>query len=98
MKFPQLYNGESELWDLLRVLVDKEPGQITNRILYIGDMGSAFNSKAQELETTTTLAMLGTTLSKKEDRLMEAAKIYLKLGDFKQYCNILIELRTTNAK
>jgi hypothetical protein len=31
-------------------------------------------------------------MAKKEDRLLESAKLYLKLGNFKQYCEIMIQL------
>ena len=36
--------------------------------------------------------MLGTALSKKEDRLAEAASLMLKSGNFQEYCEIQKEL------
>ena len=36
--------------------------------------------------------MLGTALSKKEDRMKEAAKLMLKSGNFKEYCEIQMQL------
>ena len=34
------------------------------------------------------MKMLGTALSKKEDRLAEAANLMLKSGNFQEYCEI----------
>jgi hypothetical protein len=38
------------------------------------------------------MSLLGTSLAKKEDRLNEVGKTYLKLGRFKEYCETLITL------
>ena len=38
------------------------------------------------------MKLLGTALSKKEDRLMEAANLMLKSGNFQEYCEIQKEL------
>ena len=38
------------------------------------------------------MKMLGTSLSKKEDRLLEAASLMLKSGNFQEYCEIQIQL------
>lgn len=38
------------------------------------------------------MKLLGTSLSKKEDRLAEAATLMLKSGNFKDYCEIQIQL------
>lgn len=38
------------------------------------------------------MKMLGTALSKKEDRLAEAANLMLKSGNFQEYCEIQIQL------
>ena len=85
-----LSNGQIELWDILNVIANNVPGKINNRILHMSDMAGAYLSKAQFLESSTTMSMLGTALTKKEDRMMECAKIYLKLGQVKEYCEILI--------
>jgi len=39
------------------------------------------------------LKMLGTALSKKEDRLREAASLMLKSGNFQEYCEIMLQLK-----
>lgn len=36
--------------------------------------------------------MLGTALAKKEDRLIEAANLYLKSGNFQEYCELQKEV------
>ena len=38
------------------------------------------------------MKLLGTALSKKEDRLAEAASLMLKSGNFKEYCELMIAL------
>ena len=38
------------------------------------------------------MKMLGTQLSKKEDRLNEAANLMLKSGNFQEYCEIQMQL------
>jgi hypothetical protein len=38
------------------------------------------------------MRMLGTALSKKEDRMREAASLMLKSGHFQEYCEIYMEL------
>lgn len=41
--------------------------------------------------------MLGTALSKKEDRLKEAASLMLKSGNFQEYCEIMMHLKEYEA-
>lgn len=36
--------------------------------------------------------MYNTQWAKKEDRLLEAAKNFLRIGNFKEYCETLMEL------
>jgi hypothetical protein len=38
------------------------------------------------------MKMLGTAMSKKEDRMQEAARLMLKAGNFQEYCNIMMSL------
>lgn len=35
---------------------------------------------------------LGTNFAKKEDRLLECARILLEIGDYRKYCNIMVEI------
>lgn len=38
------------------------------------------------------MQLYNTQFAKKEDRLEEAARLYLRSGNFKEYCEILFEL------
>ena len=38
------------------------------------------------------MSMLGTALAKKEDRMMEAARLQLVSGNFQQYCEIQMQM------
>jgi hypothetical protein len=38
------------------------------------------------------MALLGTQFARKEDRLKEAANVYLKSGRFKDFCEVQCEL------
>ena len=80
------------MWDLIDMIVNKQEVNPANKILHVNDIARAYYSKVQQLETAGPFAYLGTALAKKEDRLAECAKIYLKLGDVKQYCEIMISL------
>ena len=52
----------------------------------------AYQSRARELMQLGGMQLLGTSLSKKEDRLAEAATLMLKSGNFKDYCEIQMQL------
>jgi hypothetical protein len=49
-------------------------------------------SKANKLRRAHGMQMFNTEFSKKEDRLHEAAKLYLRAGNFREYCETMIEL------
>jgi len=90
--FMGLYAGHAELWDLIDTIINKKEIRATNKVLHVNDIAKAYFSKIQNLETAGPFSFLGTALAKKEDRLAECAKMYLKLGDVKQYCEIMISL------
>jgi hypothetical protein len=52
------------------------------RIFHIQDIQQAQISKAQELQQVSGMKMIGTNLSKKEDRMRESAKLMIKAGSF----------------
>ena len=54
----------------------------SHRVKHISDIATAYQSQAQELVQVSGLKMLGTNMSKKEDRLKEAAGLMLKSGNF----------------
>ena len=87
-----LYKDENEFWDLLNMLVNKHEISPENKIRHVNDIVKAYYSKIEQLETAGPFSYLGTALAKKDDRLMECARMYLKLGDIKQYCEIMFTL------
>lgn len=48
--------------------------------------------KADILKKASGMQMYNTPFAKKEDRLQEAAKLYLRTGQFREYCEVLFEL------
>jgi hypothetical protein len=52
------------------------------RINHISDITFVYQTKARDLQQVSGMKMLGTALSKKEDRLMEAANLMIKSGNF----------------
>lgn len=58
------------------------------RVNHIQDIIIAYQSRARELLQMSGMKMLGTALSKKEDRLAEAANLMIKAGNFQEYCDI----------
>jgi WD repeat-containing protein 17 len=55
-------------------------------------MAAAYEAKANELLTVSGFTMLGTVLMKKVDRQIEAAKIFFKIGKYKRYCDIMMDI------
>ena len=58
------------------------------RVNHISDITFAYQTKARELQQVSGMKMLGTSLSKKEDRMLEAANLMMKSGNFEEYCEI----------
>lgn len=87
-----LYAGEKDFWDLLEMILTQKETDSSNRIHHINDIVRAYYSRIQQLETAGPFSYLGTALAKKEDRLGECARMYLKLGNVKRYCEIMISL------
>lgn len=91
--FLYMIDGQTEFWDILKVIMDKNHyGDIGSRVLHISDMAGAYESKANELLTVTGFSMLGTVMMKKRDRQLSSAKTYFKLGKFKQYCDLMMQI------
>jgi len=91
-KFFVAYSGDNELWDLLDLMINSKQANSSNKILHVNDLPKAYHSRIQELETASPFSFLGTPLAKKETRMMECAKMYLKLGEVKKYCKMMISL------
>ena len=45
-----------------------------------------------KLKSATGMQLYNTQYAKKEDRLQEAAKRFLRVGDFRNYCEAMFEL------
>ncbi len=95
-----MYTGHNELWELVEAAavtatkVGAAPLAIEGKIAALSKIAQSYYAKIQKLETASPFSFLGTPLSKKEDRMAECAKMYLKLGNFKAYCELMISLST----
>lgn len=81
--------------ELLAVLENIKQGTPTYesaRIAHISDLVSIFKAKVEDLSTSSNLAYLGTEFARKEERMAECAKLLLSIGDFKGYCEIMMEV------
>lgn len=90
--FFRFRTGEEDFFDNLKYIKYQTSVNANNQILPIEELYSNRSSKATELETASGMAYLGSSLAKKDDRLKESAKTHLKLGNIKQYCEIMIKL------
>jgi WD repeat-containing protein 17 len=90
--FFRFRNGEDDFFDILNFIKYRIEVNTNNTILPVEELYSNRITKANQLETASDMAYLGSSLAKKEDRLKESAKTHLKLGNVKQYCEIMIKL------
>ena len=84
--------GENDFFDILNSILNSKPCPPNNQVLPVAELAEAFRSRAQELESASGMAFLGSALAKKEDRLQEAAKIHMKLGNVQNYCELMIKV------
>ena len=84
LKFFQGIDGQEELWAMAYIVKGDAPGLDTERLRvhHITDVSAAYSSKATSLLQATQMSMLGTALAKKEDRMLEAARLQLVSGNF----------------
>ncbi|OMJ89434.1 hypothetical protein SteCoe_8434 [Stentor coeruleus] len=92
LTFFRFRTGEDDFFEIVNYIKYHKEVNMNNIILPIEELFSSRSSKATELETASGMAYLGSSLAKKEDRLKEAAKTHLKLGNIKQYCELMIKL------
>ncbi|CAG9324590.1 unnamed protein product [Blepharisma stoltei] len=85
-------SGEEDFFDMLNYIFNSKGCNPNNQILPIEALCTAKKTRADELEQASGMAYLGSALAKKEDRLIEAAKIHLKLGNLQKYCELMIKL------
>jgi len=89
--FFSLLDGQNEFWDMLKVIIKDAPGSLHHRVLHISDISSAVESHAIELTKSKSLKIRG-NFGKKEDRKRKGAELFLKLGNYKEFCEIMIQL------
>jgi hypothetical protein len=92
LRFFQVQDGQEEFWAMVSIIAGQGTRPHPKRINHISDITFVYQTRARELQQVSGMKMLGTTLSKKEDRLNEAASLMLKSGNFQEYCEIQKEL------
>lgn len=92
LTFFRFRTGEDDFFEILNFIKNNTSVNINNQVLPIEELYSSRSSKATELETASGMAYLGSALAKKDDRLKESAKTHLKLGNLRQYCELMIKL------
>eukprot|EP00727_Mastigamoeba_balamuthi_P011385 m51a1_g687 hypothetical protein (951) ;mRNA; f:322611-326513 len=86
-------DGTTELWDLVVCSLTGQQCPMENRVIHTKDIMRKNEARCIELEAVRSQAFIpGIGAARKEDRLAEAAVIRLRLGQFKEYCEIQIEL------
>ena len=73
------------------MIIKNVPGSQHNRVLHISDISSAVESHAKELTKSKSLKITG-QFGKKEDRKRKGAELYLKLGKYKEFWEVMIDL------
>lgn len=81
-----MYDGQTELFSIVESIREKMPSAQNSRIVHLSELLSVSKSRVEELESTSNMAYLGTNLAKKEERLLECARILLEMGDYRKYC------------
>lgn len=88
--------GAKNLWDLVLVLRDGDdnllPASYSKGIMHTKHLVKHKASEAQELETVRAMSRRGGLMSKKEDRIREAANLHVKIGQLQRYCELMVEL------
>ena len=91
--------GQDELFSVLRFINGKpvtERAELEslseNSVLHTALLADTTRARAKLLQNATGMQMVNTQFAKKEDRLLEAAKCHLRVGNFKEYCEIHFEL------
>ncbi|CDW86163.1 wd repeat-containing protein 17 [Stylonychia lemnae] len=94
--FLNLNDGQEDIFNILDLLGDAnfqtKRDSYELKVLHCAQLAQAMKEKADKLRKATGMSMYNTQYSKKEDRLQEAAKIYLRTGQFREYCETLFDL------
>uniref|UniRef100_A0A6I8NRB7 WD repeat domain 17 n=1 Tax=Ornithorhynchus anatinus TaxID=9258 RepID=A0A6I8NRB7_ORNAN len=89
--------GSQNLWDLVAIIKGQDdsllPQNYSKGIMHVKHLVRFRTSRAQEL-TTVKMSRFGGGIGapSKEDRLKEAARIHLRLGQIQRYCELMVEL------
>ncbi|KAJ8298038.1 hypothetical protein KUTeg_024569 [Tegillarca granosa] len=85
--------GTDNLWELVSVVKGIDDTLLSQNysqgIMHVKHLTKYKSSEAQELEMVK-MSRLG--IHSKEDKLREAAKLHIKLGNIQRYCEIMVEL------
>jgi hypothetical protein len=91
-----LIDGQEEIFNILDLIknVDFKPHPRLEelKVLHSAQIAQSVMATATKLRHAHGMQMFNTQFAKKEDRLQEAAKLYLRAGNFREYCETLVEL------
>mmetsp|Transcript_38676 Transcript_38676/g.28546 ORF Transcript_38676/g.28546 Transcript_38676/m.28546 type:complete len:172 (-) Transcript_38676:1373-1888(-) len=89
-----LFEGQEELFSSMDLMLnlDHDPLPPSLRVLHCAALPLDFKSRALKLKKATGMAMLNTQFAKKEDRLAEAAKLFLRNGMVREFCETMMVL------
>ena len=59
-----------------------------NSVVHTALLADVTRARANQLRNATGMQMINTQYAKKEDRLQEAAKNHLRVGNFREFCEI----------
>ena len=94
--FLNINEGQEEIFNILDLTtnIDFHPHSKLHdlKVLPCAQIAKVFHEKALKLKQASGMQMYNTQFAKKEDRLQEAAKLFLRSGRFKEYCETLMEL------
>lgn len=96
-RFEALFNffsfpyDRKDIWPVIKSSI-LQIRQHKGRILHQSNIIHYLESKAKELESVKSKKASGIGVARKNERLKEAALVYLKQGNIRQYCELMIEV------
>jgi hypothetical protein len=93
-EYMNMQEGQEEVFAVMDLIknVDYKPVQADIKVAHCSQIGTMMHEKASGLRQANGMQMINTPYAKKEDRLEEAARLYLRAGNFRDYCETLFEL------
>lgn len=88
--FVQFSEGQPELLNCIEVLSSDQHNKPASNleVIHMYDLPAATLKQAELLRSATGMQMLNTQFAKKEDRLKEAARLFMTLGRIRDFCEI----------